>query len=133
MPTPFVVTVDTEEEWDWSSGYPTGPTQTRNIPFLPDFHTVCERHGAAVTYFVNHAVLVDPADREVILQLSRRRRVEIGMHIHPWNTPPLQAVEKVATRESFLHNLDYLAAGPFLCTHPKLAENLRERKALAPR
>ncbi|HEV3437006.1 MAG TPA: hypothetical protein VG122_06590, partial [Gemmata sp.] len=105
MTTPFVITVDTEEEWDWSSGYPTGPTRTANIHRLPDFQTACERHGAAVTYFVNHAVLIDPVARDVILQLSRRPRVEIGMHIHPWNTPPLQPVEKVPTRDSFLHNL----------------------------
>jgi hypothetical protein len=105
MPTPFAITVDTEEEWDWSSGYPTGPTHTSNIHRLSNFHTVCERHAAAITYFVNHAVLIDPAARDVILQLSRRPRVEIGMHIHPWNTPPLQAVEKAPPRDSFLHNL----------------------------
>ena len=105
MPTPFVITVDTEEEWDWSSGYPTGPTRTENIHRLPEFQTVCERSGAAVTYFVNHAVLVNPLTRKVILELSQRPRVEIGMHIHPWNTPPLQPVEKVPARDSFLHNL----------------------------
>lgn len=104
-PRPFVVTVDTEEEWDWSSGYPTGPTRSENILRLPDFQSACEKYGAAVTYFVNHAVLADPRAREVILQLSSRPRVEIGMHIHPWNTPPLQSVEKVQVRESFLHNL----------------------------
>jgi hypothetical protein len=105
MTTPFVVTVDTEEEWDWFSGYPTGPTQTNNIHRLPEFQSICERHGAAVTYFVNHAVLINPAAQEVIRQLSRRPKVEIGLHIHPWNTPPLQSVNKVPTRESFLHNL----------------------------
>jgi hypothetical protein len=104
-PTPFVVTVDTEEEWDWSSGYPTGPTRTENIHRLPDFQAACDRVGAAVTYFVNHAVLADPAARRVILDLARRPRVEIGMHIHPWNTPPLQAAERVPVRDSFLHNL----------------------------
>jgi hypothetical protein len=124
-PTPFVVTVDTEEEWDWSSGYPTGPTRTANIHQLPRFQDACEKHGAAVTYFVNHAVLANPESRAVILDLAQRPRVEIGMHIHPWNTPPLSAgtrglspakpgdpepgvaapVERVPERESFLHNL----------------------------
>lgn len=104
-PTPFVVTVDTEEEWDWSSGYPTGPTRTANIHKLPAFQDACERSGAAVTYFVNHAVLADDAARGVILDLAKRPRVEIGMHIHPWNTPPLQSVERVPERDSFLHNL----------------------------
>ncbi|MBY0514483.1 MAG: hypothetical protein K2P78_11295 [Gemmataceae bacterium] len=102
---PYVVTVDTEEEWDWASGYPTGPTRTENITRLPEFQAELERHGAAVTYFVNHAVLADPAARAVVLELARRPRVEIGMHIHPWNTPPLQPVDRVPPRESFLHNL----------------------------
>jgi hypothetical protein len=104
-PTPFVVTVDTEEEWDWASGYPTGPTRTENISRLPEFQAACERSGAAVTYFVNHAVLADPSSHRVILDLAARPRVEIGMHIHPWNTPPLQPVERVPVRDSFLHNL----------------------------
>jgi hypothetical protein len=104
-PTPYVVTVDTEEEWDWSSGYPTGPARTRNIHNLPAFQETCERLGAVVTYFVNHAVIADPAARRVILDLAARPRVEIGMHVHPWNTPPLQPVERVPERDSFIHNL----------------------------
>jgi len=103
--TPFVITVDTEEEWDWSSGYPTGSTRTVNIQKLPEFQNACEKFGAAVTYFVNHAVLAEPAARQIILDLAQRPRVEIGMHIHPWNTPPIQPVERVPERESFLHNL----------------------------
>jgi hypothetical protein len=102
---PFVVTVDTEEEWDWSSGYPTGPTRTANIRELPRFQDACERSGAAVTYFVNHAVFAHPDSRAAVLDLAKRPRVEIGMHIHPWNTPPLQPAERVPERDSFLHNL----------------------------
>ncbi len=105
MPTPFVVTVDTEEEWDWASGYPTGPTRTTNISRLPAFQDACEKHAAAVTYFVNHAVLADDASAEIICALAARPRVEIGMHVHPWNTPPLQAAERVPVRDSFIHNL----------------------------
>jgi len=105
MPTPFVVTVDTEEEWDWASGYPTGPTRVTNIARLPAFQDACDKHGAAVTYFVNHAVLADDASAQIISHLAARPRVEIGMHVHPWNTPPLQAAERVPVRDSFIHNL----------------------------
>jgi hypothetical protein len=105
MPTPFVVTVDTEEEWDWASGYPTGPTRVTNIARLPAFQDACDKHGAAVTYFVNHAVLADDASARVISELAARPRVEIGMHVHPWNTPPLQAAERVPVRDSFIHDL----------------------------
>jgi hypothetical protein len=105
MPTPFVVTVDTEEEWDWASGYPTGPTRVTNISRLPAFQDACAHHGAAVTYFVNHAVLADDTSAQIICALAERPRVEIGMHVHPWNTPPLQAAERVPVRDSFIHNL----------------------------
>jgi len=103
----YCVTVDTEEEWDWASGYPTGPTSVTNITRLRDFHALCERSGAAVVYFANHAVLKDPPAREVILELSKRPRTEIGLHIHPWNTPPLADAVSVSQRESFLHNLPW--------------------------
>ena len=58
-------------------------------------------------YFVNHAVLNDPAATAVIQQLAARPNVEIGLHIHPWNTPPLANTPSVPTRDSFLHNLPW--------------------------
>lgn len=109
MPEPirYCVTVDTEEEWDWNSGYPTGPTSVRNIAELPAFHDVCEKAGAAVVYFTNHAVLSDPAATAIIQGLAKRPRTEIGLHIHPWNTPPVAPTPAVPARDSFLHNLPW--------------------------
>jgi hypothetical protein len=104
-PTRYAVTIDTEEEWDWGSGYPTGPASVRNIAHLTAFQDRVEWFGAAVTYFTNHAVLTDPASRDIICRLSQRPNVEIGLHIHPWNTPPVAPTDRVTPRESFLHNL----------------------------
>jgi carbamoyltransferase len=42
---------------------------------------------------------------------------------------PIIGSVRDAIRAFLLGNLDYLAAGPFLCPHPKLAENLRGRRA----
>ncbi len=109
MPEPirYCVTVDTEEEWDWSSGYPTGPTRTANIALLPAFQERMAAAGASVVYFTNHAVLADPAGRAVMQELAAKPNVEIGLHIHPWNTPPLAPTDKVPVRDSFLHNLPW--------------------------
>jgi hypothetical protein len=107
QPIRYCVTVDTEEEWDWDSGYPTGPAAVTNIQRLPAFQELCERTGTAVTYFTNHAVLANPDSRHIIQQLATRPKVEIGLHIHPWNTPPLAAVEKVPPKASFLHTLPW--------------------------
>jgi hypothetical protein len=105
MPTLFTMTVDTEEEWDWTTGWPTGNLSVTNVRQLPQFQDLCERFGVATTYFVNQAVLDDPTARQTMLALAGRERVEVGMHIHPWNTPPLVPNGPVRARETYLHNL----------------------------
>src|SRR5690606_13917819 len=48
--------------------------------------------------------------RETLLRIAGRPGVEIGMHIHPWNTPPLRAGGTTCARESFVENLPEEAA-----------------------
>jgi hypothetical protein len=106
MSTLYTVTVDTEEEWDWASGFPIDEFSVANIRrCLPRFQALCESSGAKVTYFTNHAVFQNDDARTQLLDLAAREGVEIGFHIHPWNTPPIQKNGAVKTRESFLHNL----------------------------
>lgn len=105
MATLYTVTVDTEEEWDWDAGWPTDNLAVTNIACLPDFQQRCARHGAAVTYFTNYAVMNDAVARETMRTLAQQPGVEVGMHIHPWNTPPLDYQGPVAARETFIHNL----------------------------
>src|SRR5262245_7713279 len=116
MATLYTVTVDTEEEWDWDSGWPSSGYSVANLREVSRFQDACDRHGAAVTYFVNHAVLADDVGRRAVGELAARPRVEIGMHIHPWNTPPLNGRCPVPARESFLHNLPHEAIEAKLAT-----------------
>ena len=104
--TLFAMTVDTEEEWSWGAEWPTGGLSVTNIRNLPRFQQLCSRYNVPPTYFVNQAVLNEPGARDTVLNLSRWGRNEIGMHIHPWNTPPLRDGNRVPGRETFLHNLD---------------------------
>ncbi|MDZ4817766.1 MAG: hypothetical protein SGJ20_02205 [Planctomycetota bacterium] len=104
MATLYTITVDTEEEWKWSSGWPTQEYSLKNIAGLARFQQVCADFGARATYFTNHAVLDDTTACETMLALAERSDTEIGMHIHPWNTPPLNGLPGGA-RESFLLNL----------------------------
>jgi hypothetical protein len=101
----YCVTIDTEEEWDWNAGWPTTSAQARNIERLPEFQDVCSKYNAATTYFVNHAVVESPTSAKIVTDLSKRDSVEVGMHIHPWNTPPM-ADGPVKASESFVANLD---------------------------
>jgi hypothetical protein len=100
------MTVDTEEEWDWAAGWPVRGYSLENIRNLPRFQQLCSRHGIAPTYFVNRAVLDDDDARRTLFSLGDGGRHEIGMHIHPWNTPPVVNEGPVGARETFLHNLD---------------------------
>ena len=109
MPTLFAMTIDTEEEWDWNSGWPTSCPSVCNVRQLRRFQDLCSQLGVNTTYFANHAVLADPESRSIVLELAGRAGVEIGMHIHPWNTPPIAGGKSATARESFLHNLpEYL-------------------------
>lgn len=103
--TQYSITVDTEEEWDWSSGYKIDSNAVSNIYSLPEFQAACDELNAKVTYFVNHAVLANPSTADVIHSLAGNPNVEIGMHIHSWNTPPLGRAPEVPEKESFLHNV----------------------------
>jgi hypothetical protein len=103
-PVYVMTTVDTEEEWDWSGPFPMEGAPVTNVGHLDRFQSLCERHGIAATYFTNHAVMADPAGRAVIQSLAGRPGAEIGLHIHPWNTPPLKPGGAVTTRDTYLHN-----------------------------
>ncbi len=82
----FLITIDTEGDNLWSS--PRVVT-TRNAEYLPRFQALCEKHGFKPTYLTNWEMVHTPAFREFGRDLLGRRTGEIGMHLHAWNTPPL--------------------------------------------
>lgn len=104
FPMKVTITIDTEEGWAWDSGFPVRAYDIENIQRLDRFHELCQHYGFATTYFTNHAVLSDPKSAAVISDLSRTEGTEIGMHVHPWTTPPLSNQENNAF-DSFLENL----------------------------
>src|SRR5262249_45730281 len=105
MVTLFTMTIDTEEEWDWDTGWPTRDLSVANVRHLPILQELCSRHKVATTYYTNHAVFDDPEARRILLDVARHEHVEIGMHVHPWNTPPFDPDQAVRVRDTFVHNL----------------------------
>ena len=96
--TLYSITVDTEEEWNWSSGYRTISRDVSNIHSLETFQNTCDELDAKVTYFVNHAVLANRTTASIIRDLADNPNVEIGLHIHSWNTPPLSDKTEVSAK-----------------------------------
>ena len=104
MPPYYTVTVDTEEEWDWDEGWPVSRHSLRNLSTAPDFHALCQSHGARTTWFTNWSVMDDAEARATILDVTANEDAELGMHIHPWLTPPISPEDNTTARLSFLHN-----------------------------
>src|SRR5688572_14426867 len=103
--TQYTVTIDTEEEWDWDGGWPVERLAVTSARALPKFQALCAKFGVRPTYFTNLAILQNDKSRATLQEVAKNDGVEIGMHIHPWNTPPLAGNITVTPRATFLRNL----------------------------
>src|SRR5438552_1378607 len=83
----FLITLDTEGDNLWAR--PREIT-TRNAAFLWRFQGLCERYELKPTYLTNYEMAQSPNFQEFARDVLRRRTGEIGMHLHAWNSPPLQ-------------------------------------------
>jgi hypothetical protein len=103
--TLLAITVDTEEEWDWNGPFPRPPFSTRNADRLGKFQSFCDRLGLKPTWLVDYAIADDPASVRHLREASEDGRCEIGAHLHPWATPPVE--EAVNERNSHILNLPH--------------------------
>ncbi|WP_158971637.1 WalW protein [Paraglaciecola sp. L3A3] len=102
-PILFVLSIDTEEEWDWSGPFPQKQADIQNIVHIPEFHNLITGLGIRPTYFVDYAVLETKESIENICRVKAQDNCEIGAHLHPWCNPPY--FEHVGEAESHVINL----------------------------
>jgi hypothetical protein len=99
----FVVTVDTEEEFDWSAPFARAEHSLETIPRLAKFQQFCEGFAVAPVYLVDWPVAADPRAADALGPAVAAGRAEVGMQLHPWVNPPHE--EEVNARNSFAGNL----------------------------
>lgn len=99
----FVLSVDTEEEWDWSGEFPQKNFSVNNVFHLTDFQILCNSLGIKPTYFVDYAVATNDKAAAVLKQAEFKQTCEIGAHLHPWCNPPYFG--HVGEKESHVVNL----------------------------
>lgn len=97
----LVVTVDTEED-DWSNDRSTG-SQVSNISKIPKFQSLCDKYAVRPTYLLTYPITQRPECVRVLKTIVSRGACEIGVHCHPWNTPPYE--EELTKHNSMLCNL----------------------------
>lgn len=97
----FIVTIDAEED-EWNIGK-SSACSVSNALQLPTFQDLCDRYGIRPTYLVTYPMVQDRGSVQVFRDLIAKGTCEIGLHCHPWNTPPFD--EQLTDMNSMLCNL----------------------------
>jgi hypothetical protein len=99
----YLVTVDVEEEFDWTRPIKREGYSLESIEAITDFQTLCEEYGVTPLYLVDWPVISDPRGRDIYGSLVREGRAEVGIQLHPWVNPPFD--EEVTQRNTYAGNL----------------------------
>ena len=102
-PTLFLV-VDTEAEFDWTKPFARDLDTVAAMDALERGQEVFDRHGLRPIYVVDHPVATQERGARTLRSIAARDGCEIGVHLHPWTTPPFE--EELSPRNSFPGNLD---------------------------
>jgi len=98
-----LLTVDTEEEFDWDGDFsPTGHGLD-HVRQLGRFQEFCENLGVSPVYLVDWPVAHSPMAQEILGDACARGKAEIGIQLHPWVNPPIE--EEVSDFNSYAGNL----------------------------
>jgi hypothetical protein len=98
-----LLTVDTEEEFDWNAPFSRDRHGLEHVAAIPRFQAFCERLGASPVYLVDWPITNDQHAVEIIADAIARDAADIGMQLHPWVNPPFE--EEVSARNSYAGNL----------------------------
>lgn len=84
----LIVTVDTEEIFDWNGFSPTEHRIARPAD-IDRFQSLCEEFGARPLYFITHPLMINAESAGYFRRLAEEGRADLGLHLHQWTTPPL--------------------------------------------
>ncbi len=88
----FLVTVDVEEEFDWSAPLDRRHRSTKAMRAFGAAHRRFADAGVGLNCMVDYPVAVDPASVDILSECVEDGRSEIGAQLHAWVTPPHQEV-----------------------------------------
>jgi len=99
----FMLTVDTEEEFDWSRSIQREGFTLDSVSRLARFQAFCEAAGVVPVYLVDYPIATSPAACEALRPAVAAGRAEVGVQLHPWVNPPCE--ETISEFNSFAGNL----------------------------
>ena len=98
-----LLTVDTEEEFDWNGEFHAFDYDVSHIRRIGKFQEFCENIGVVPAYLVDWPIANSKLAGEILGDAMKRGKAEIGIQLHPWVNPP--HTEKVNAFSSFAGNL----------------------------
>jgi hypothetical protein len=101
--TRFIVTVDTEEEFDWQQPIARENQGLDHLTRIGKFQQFCEGEGVVPLWLVDWPVAGAPLAADILRPALASRKAEIGIQLHPWVNPPFD--EEVTAHNSFAGNL----------------------------
>lgn len=121
-PRRFLLTVDTEEEFDWSRPLQRSGHTVQSVPSIARFQQFCEEHGVVPVYLIDWPIAECPQAAEVLRDPVAAGRAEVGVQLHPWVNPPFE--EEVTPINSYAGNLpEPLERGKFGQLRDLIAKN----------
>lgn len=99
----FLLTVDTEEEFDWDKPLEREAHGLDHVPRLAKFQQFCEGEGVVPVYLVDWPIAQSPRAAEILRGPLADGKAEIGVQLHPWVNPPFE--EEVTPHNSYAGNL----------------------------
>ena len=101
--TRVLLTVDTEEEFDWTGEFTRDRHGLDHVPAIARFQQFCEGLGVVPVYLVDWPIANSPRAVEIIGGAVQSGRAEVGIQLHPWVNPPFD--DDVSARNSYAGNL----------------------------
>ena len=118
----FVLTVDTEEEFNWEAPLERSSHSLVTVPALRKFQQFCEGHDVVPIYLIDYPVATSRTASDALGDAVGAGRAEIGVQLHPWVSPPFD--EELTAFNSFAGNLPpELEREKFARLHALIGEN----------
>lgn len=99
----LLISIDVEED-NWGKYSPDQYT-IENSKKIPILQSLFDEFGVKPTYLISYPVATNPWAIDMFSGYLAQGKCEIGMHCHPWNTPPFIKGEDVCERDTMLCNL----------------------------
>lgn len=99
----FLISVDTEEEFDWDGPFKRSGHTNVSVGKLERFQLFIEKYGVKPVYFVDYSIVEDDDAAAFLKSVIKNDTASIGVHMHPWINPPFD--EEVNDYNSFVGNL----------------------------